>query len=230
MEASPKPHLHLVDENGEATAVCADCTMYERDLRGKRLRIAQLEAALAEQQGTAEDSQAIRTVLNDWCDLAVSSLWWTKRPRFKPGDERWKAAKRRYGDYDIEYLLTVNRGAFMANPKAKARPDFSRTWLMPPTIYGAQMEGYYEYALDPERQWVKAVLEAPTVLRERWLEVLDLADICDCTHARLDHQKPALRPDGLLTYGECLVHGCHCSGFDKDFYRDEKVVRWMETQ
>src|SRR5687767_14176147 len=97
--------LHLVDHNGQAEPICADCVNYEWDLKGKRLQIAKLEHQLARTEGTEPEAADVRTVLEHWAKRVVEEGWWSRRPAFRPGHPRWSAcaARLREPEYDIYY-------------------------------------------------------------------------------------------------------------------------------
>jgi hypothetical protein len=243
MEAAKVPHLRVIDSHGEVTEVCEHCVAkdqaIERLTRSYEGTVQRLRQELENEQGQEPQARDVEAVLERWADLATTTGWWTRRPMFKPGDGRWKATRAALNKkFPRSYLLMVVEGAFLHGEQERrkkkngGRSSFKRQYLEPMTIFGDWMHTYYENATDtpPDLHRVKAAYEAPTVLWDRWPEVLDLARPCDCGHLCLDHQKPALTVDDHLTFGECLVHGCHCVGFEFDWFRDERVARWMEGQ
>lgn len=229
MEASRK--LHLVDVNGEATEVCSHCAAkdqaIERLTRSYEGTIQRLKMELDDkkEQQAHQDPQVL-AVVEDWCRRVHDAGIWSRLP--KPTVPRLDATRTAMNKgHDPGYLLMVNIGAVIgAVSDRKQHRLIKPQFLEPATIYGKYIDAHFEVAVDPERKWVRAALEVPSALRERWQQVIDLADRCDhCDHIRLDHDRPSLVPTTGHDWGECRVHGCHCTQYDDFWFQSE---RWMD--
>lgn len=79
----------------------------EGTLRGKNLRIAGLEAELADKRGQEPEAQDVRAVFNYWrgvCDHG--------RAKMDPADDRWKAIRARLrGGFTVDQLKRAVDGA-----------------------------------------------------------------------------------------------------------------------
>jgi hypothetical protein len=231
MEASPKPHLRVVDGiTGEVHEdVCEECLA--KDRRFSRLQrsyegtIQRLRAELDEKrdQDKQYDPLVVR-VVEDWCRKAQASGVWKSLP--KVTDPRVDATRTAMNKgHDAAYLLNVNTGAFIAvSTDRQIKPQ----WLEPTAIYGRFIDAHFQTALSPSNQKLRRLLEAPAALLDRWMAIEPMVDPCDhCGHLRLDHDKPSIAND-FSDAGACLVHGCaDCPGFD-DF--DLKGQRWLEAR
>jgi hypothetical protein len=183
------------------------------ELNGYRLRVSRLERDLAAKQAADPDAGQVRTVLDWWADRATETGWWSRRPMFKPGDHRWRAVKNPLQDgREVDYLLVVVDGAFM-----QPRQQVKREWLEPKTIFGNMIETHFERAQDSDMERVRALRVLPKeIVEDPFLP--DLCLPCDhCGHIELDHQKWSLALEQ-----PCLVHGCHCTGYDDLHARCER--------
>lgn len=223
----PARHLHLVDEHGEATAVCADCVRLERDLRGKRRRITELEHLLEEAQGQDPGAPEVRMVLSYFSREAVRTGWWSQSPRWKVGDERWSATQARLKDgRSVADCFVAIRGAL-----AQDRKRTKRAYVDVTSVFrnNANFERAFEHQIDPDlRRAGRHVRELPALMVDRWGEVeTQFEELCGfegCGHILFDHHKP--NPlEGVLD-PPCAVHGCACTGFVQQY----DVVTWAQRQ
>lgn len=246
MEATP--HLHLVDTaTGEVTETCEHCLTkdraierltrsYEGTLQGLRQ---QVEGLQDDRDASFPFDEAADVVMRRWHELAIASRWFKQPPATGATSTRWRDTKRalrgtkaKSGDWDwpprsVADLLVATRGAFIRAEEQRRDRGFKRDYIDPCTAFFSNFDRNFEAASDPSpRQGsIALVFAAPAALRDRWAEVLDLADVCDrCDHIRMDHQKPSLQGDGM-SWGGCLVHGCHCGEYDDFWFQSERWLR-----
>jgi uncharacterized phage protein (TIGR02220 family) len=141
----PARHLRLVDPAGELQGTtCPDCLVKDQEktrmYRSLDAQIKNLKAELEAEQGSEPEAGDIRAVLTYWCLKMVDTGWYTRQPKFKPGDERWKAVRRRLREgYSVAYMRTVTDSIAFADTQR-----VRRAWLEPKTLFGGHMESRYE--------------------------------------------------------------------------------------
>jgi hypothetical protein len=207
---SSPPKLYLVDSStGEAVERCEHCETKDdaierltRSFKGTINKLEQEKRALEDElrEQTLEVDAGAYAVIEDWCTKAHAHGWWTRRPI--PTEPRLKAAERALKKHNVAYLCMVHTGAFLA-----ANRRNPRAWMEPMTLYGHYIDTHYQNAIDPENRKVRLLTQTPPRLFHRWFEVVELADVCECGHWRLDHGKTG---DGEWP---CAVHGCTCDCF-----------------
>jgi hypothetical protein len=231
-------HLQLVvDGNGEiqsSSEQCQSCEVkdqtIERLTRSYEGTIRSLREQLDEKRREAEElDPVIHEVVEHWCRQAFASGLWTQMPT--PTGPRCDATRVALNKGCTPgYLRMVNSGAFMA-AVARGRNDkpIPRMWLEPGCIYrdaGGKAPGrehHYMYAADPKNERLRRFIDLPVALRERWVEVVEQGDLCDCGHMRFDHHKQG---DGTWT---CGVHGCDdCTDFSDFYSYDARVSAEIE--
>jgi hypothetical protein len=219
---SARPNLHLiVDHNGETTERCQGCidkeAAIERLTNSYEGTIRDLRNQLRAHEPDMEIDQQVQGVLDFWADRVLEARWWTRRPRFEPGDPQWKAtAAALHKKLDPPYLRLAVVGALLeADEARKQGRKFRRHWLKPEMIFRiGRVDTHYENAGDPRFEWVRAAREVPVPLRGRWAHVVSQADVCgNCDHLRFDHDRP--RPLEGVFDPPCAVHGCDCCAFDE---------------
>lgn len=194
------PLIAVVDELEERI------TSLTKVIRDRDRVITVLRSDLATAMGEEPEADNIVGVLDYWANRVVELGWWSRRPISPPASDRWRAVRARLAEgRSPEYIRLAVDGALLQKKERTKREYVDIASICKPR----SVEWNYERLKDPRLQWVRPVQEAPVSLRERWLEVVDLADMCDCGHIRLDHQRFAWGQEP-----ECLVHGCHCEAFD----------------
>jgi uncharacterized phage protein (TIGR02220 family) len=146
--ADPVPHLKLVDtRTGEAHDQCEGCmardAAIERLTRSYEGTIRNLKSELEQELGVEPEADAVRRVLNLWADAMLDCRWYSRRPKFRAGDDRWKPVRKRLREgYSEEYLGVVVEAVRFADADR-----VKRQWLEPKTLFGAHMESRYEDVL-----------------------------------------------------------------------------------
>lgn len=221
MSARPDLQLIVNRDTGESAERCEGCIAKEaandRLTLSYEAKIRDLKNRLAEKMAEeAEADDTVLGVLNFWYDRALETRWWSRRPKFEPGDAEWKATRAPLNKhYTPPDLRRVIDGAFLEADEARRRGrTFRRHWLKPSFIFdSARIDTLFEAAFDPRFQRVRLARELPEVLRQRYWEVESSADPCACGHIRFDHHKP--RPLEDVLDPPCAVPGCHCEAFEE---------------
>lgn len=231
MEASSHSHdnARVIDIRTGELVGCQECATKDQAIarltRSYEGTIRSLKDLLDDKAKQDPRAAEILSLGETWCELAVDTKFWKRRPAWTENTARWKstAAAMNRG-HDPAYLRMVILGAYKkavearkAYQQRRTGRKFERGWLEPKTIFGDWIHSHYEYEMDPPDPRAVAAFSAPKVLFDRWLEVVHQADKCDCGHIRFDHEKEGVLFEEFFYDSPCLVHGCTCLGFD-DFF------------
>lgn len=230
--------LRLIDADGVVVAENSHTLQELQDLNqrqaaelnGYRLRLANLQREIRDLQGVEPEAEEVRMVLGYWAKRVVEEGWYTRRPTFKPGDERWSAVRGRLkSDWTAEQLFEVVEGA-LAQPRQKMK----RAWLDATSIFRNERNAsqHYEFAQDPRMERVKAARELPEEFQAGIDngELKGLLERCDCGHLRMAHCYP-LKPEWtipeMVGWQPCLSGGCDCMDFDDI---QTRMAEWRAKQ
>lgn len=205
--------LRLVDGNGELKPaptyleLQARCERLDSDARTWHSRYQQAQRELDERRKQDPRAVEIRAVLTYWAERVYLAGHWQRRPRFNPGDMRWRHTSARLKQYTVEDLKKVVDAA-LDSDFHRQRREF------------LDAESIFENAKKTGAHLERA-LETPDVQQVR----------CDCGHRAWEHM---VNPDNTL--GACKVGGklakgparcCECVEFGTC---QQTVQRWLAEQ
>jgi hypothetical protein len=205
----PARHLHLVDSHGEVHQenVCHGCIELAKKVAHLAGENTKLRKAEEERQASSIGSKQIREVLEFWRPLCMP------RAKIVVGSERWQKVKARLADRTIEgelaYSVLHLKAAVVG---AKLSPDHVQNgWLDASTIFrdSTTVDKHLARVTQFKRDTGVSALSITDELMSGRYE--RLAEVCDCGHIRLDHEKE--RPAEELWNPPCGMHGCSCPGW-----------------
>jgi hypothetical protein len=202
-------HLHLVNATtGEAEDACSGCQALLEKVSALKAENTRLKNAEEERLGLAPDAGRIMEVLTFHKRL-LSPRWKIVR-----GKAAWKAVKERLADMDGEtnlpaftvlHLKAASVGVSMDEWNRREKLT-SAAWLF---AEPDRVQRYIDNSVCFKREFGTSALEIVDRLGRGGFE--RLADLCDCGHIRLEHEKE--RPELELWDPPCGVHGCTCPGW-----------------
>jgi hypothetical protein len=202
---------------GEATEVCPDCVVKDAEkTRMARSYEATIRNLRADLEAAQPDDRAVRAVLDYWADRVQQEGWWSRRPLFKPGDQRWQAVRGRLKDgRTVQDCELAVEGALLGD-----RKRIRREWIDATSVFrnNENFERHLERAVDRDQENVVVRRALPAELAALDADQLAyLAERCGCGHLRLFHVGCA------ETAGRQVCARCGCGDYHDE---GETVEQW----
>ena len=194
-----RPHLAVVNtDTGElGDALCPECLQkdaaitrltrsYEGTIRNLKQEIGRI----------TPDDENVRMVLDYWADRAVELGWWSRRPLFEPGDERWQPVRGRLRTRTVDESYLAIEGAF-----SQSKHQTKRAYVDATSIFrnNKNFEQHLERAVDVDMENVRVRRQLPPELAGMDEERLAaLSRRCDCFMG----EERFLTPEGPRSFVE----------------------------
>ena len=187
-----RPHLAVVNtDTGElGESLCADCLTKDATItRLTHSYEGTIRNLKQELKRVTPDDENVRMVLDYWADRAVELGWWSRRPLFEPGDERWQPVRGRLRTRTVDESYLAIEGAF-----SQSKHQTKRAYVDATSIFrnNKNFEQHLERAVDVDMENVRVRRQLPPELAKLDEDRLAaLARRCDCSHLLMEHYAPS---------------------------------------